>query len=368
MFRGELEEVAGDLQAGEIAQVYDHRGRPVGCGYCNPSSQIVVRLLTRGRAVPDQAWARKRLQAAVALRAQWLAGVSDLRLVHAEADWLPGLIVERMGGYLVVSPDTLGAEQVLLPWLLEDLTAMAERGVLLRATSPSRLHEGLGERIEMLSGSAPQGPVEVREGGISYQVDLLRGQKTGHYYDQRANRRLAASLAAGRRALDVFAYTGGFALAMAAEGADVTAVDSSEEAIALLGENAGRNGVAVQGVVANAFDYLRQAVAAGERYGLVVLDPPPFARGRQHLDAALRAYKEINLRALRLLEPDGLLVTASCSHAVSLDVFVSAVRSAAGDAGVAVRQLAVRGPDLDHPVRLEVPETDYLHLLLLQRT
>lgn len=367
MFRGELEEVPDDLRPGEIAQVYDHRGRPVGYGYCNPASQIVVRLLTRGRAVPDQAWARQRLQAAVALRERWLPGVSDMRLVHAEADWLPGLVVERMGGYVVVSPDTLGAEEVLLPWLADDLAQLAERGVLVRATSPSRQHEGLGERIEMLSGTVPDGPLTVREGGITYQVDLMRGQKTGHYYDQRANRQLAGSLAAGMRALDVFSYTGGFALAMAAQGARVTAVDSSEEAIALLADNAGRNGVEVQGIAANAFDYLRSAVASGERYGLVVLDPPPFARGRQHLDAALRAYKEINLRALRLLEPDGLLITASCSHAVSLDDFLSAVRSAAGDAGVAVRLLSVRGPDLDHPVRLEVPETDYLHLLLLQR-
>lgn len=367
VFRGELQEVPEDLGPGELAQVLDPRGRVLGCGYCNARSQIVVRLLTRGRAVPDRAWARERLAAAVELRRRWMPGETDVRLVHAEADFLPGLVVERMGGYVVVSPDTLGAEEVLLPWLREDLGALAEHGVLLRATAPSRAHEGMDTRVEMLSGTAPAAPVAVREGGRTYLVDILHGQKTGHYFDQRANRKVAGQLAAGRRALDVFAYTGGFALAMAAGGADVTSVDSSEEATLILAENAKRNGVSVQAITANAFDFLREAVQSGEKYGAVVLDPPPFARGRQHLESALRAYKEINLRAFRLLEPGGCLITASCSHAVSLDDFIWAVRTAAADAGISARILEVRGPDADHPVRLEVPETDYLHLLVLER-
>lgn len=367
MFRGEFTEIPSDLVPGEIVQVIDHRGRPVGAGYCNPASQITVRLLTRGRFLPDRAWARERLAAAVQFRQDLLPNETDVRLVHAEADFLPGLVVERMGGYIVVSPDTLGAEYVLVPWLLADLEALASRGVLLRATSPARAHEGLGPVVEMLAGEPPEGPITVREGDVVYELDLMLGQKTGHYFDQRANRMLTASIASGLRALDVFSYTGGFALQMARMGAVVTAVDSSEEAIRLLAENARKNSVQVQGIVANAFDHLRSAVRAGETYDLVVLDPPPFARGRQHLPAALRAYKEINLRALRLLRPGGYLVTASCSHAVSLDDFLGVVRSAAQDAQVAARILEVRGPDRDHPVRLEVPETDYLHLLVLQR-
>lgn len=367
VFRGEFTGIPDDLAQGEIVQVVDHRGRPVGAGYSNPASQITVRLLTRGRFLPDREWARERLSAAVEFRRALLPNETDLRLVHAEADFLPGLVVERMGGYIVVSPDTYGAEHVLLPWLLSDLESLASKGVLLRATSPVRVHEGLGTVVEMLAGEPPEGPITVREGEVVYELDLMLGQKTGHYFDQRANRMLAASMSSGLRALDVFSYTGGFALQMARMGAVVTAVDSSEEAIRLLGENARRNSVQVQGIVANAFDHLRSAVRAGDEYDLVVLDPPPFARGRQHLPAALRAYKEINLRALRLLKPGGYLFTASCSHAVSLDDFLGVVRSAAQDAQVAARLLEVRGPDRDHPVRLEVPETDYLHLLVLER-
>ncbi len=346
----------------------DSRGRTVGAGYVNPASGILVRLLTRGSALPSPDWAKGQFQRALQRRKALMGDVEDLRLVHSEADGLPGLVVERIGGYAVVSPDTLGAERVLLPWLLEEIEAAAPRGVILRAVAPIRQREGLAPRLEMLRGEAPEGPVIAREGDIRYAVDLFGGQKTGHYFDQRENRALCRSLGEGRRVLDVFSYTGGFAIAAALGGAgSVTAIESSGEAAAALSGNAALNGVTVEVREENAFDLLRQLVRDGERYDLVVLDPPPFARGRDHLEAALRAYKEINLRAMRLLAPGGYLLTASCSHAVSLGEFLAVIEDAAGDAGVPLTRLAVRGPAPDHPIRVEVPESDYLHLLALQR-
>jgi len=347
-------------------QVADAQGRPIGTGYANPASSIVVRLLRRGDRAPDAEWARGQLRAAVGRRDQELGAEADARLVHAEADGLPGLVLERMDGYAVVSPDTLGAEQVLLPWLLEDIAALGPRGVVLRGLAPSRLHEGLGQELRMLAGEPPGAPLEVREAGIGYVVDLMTGQKTGHYFDQRANRRRVSSLAAGRRVLDAFAYTGGFALQAAHAGArEVLAVESSGEACAALRRNAEHNRCDVAVLQENAFDALRRLSAARERFELVVLDPPPFARGRSSLPAALRAYKEINLRAMRLLPPGGVLCTSSCSHAVSADELVLTVRAAAADAGFTGRVLGLYGPDADHPVRLEIPETDYLHCLFL---
>lgn len=368
MFRGEFQDLPSDLAPAEIVQVADARGHLVGAGYLNPQSSILVRILTRGERLPDAAWAMERLHAAVARRRQEFGDDPDVRLVHAEADGLPGLVLERMGGYAVVSPDSLGAQEVLLPWLLDEIKALGPEGVVLRAVSPSRQHEGLGLDLRMLSGEAPKGPVELHEDGIVYLVDLLSGQKTGHYFDQRRNRRRVESLSHGRRVLDVFTYTGGFALHAARGGAsEVVAIDSSQEAVAGLRRNAEHNGLRVEAREANAFDALRALSQARERFDLVVLDPPPFARGRGHLPAALRAYKEINLRAMRLLPPGGILCTASCSHAVSQDDFVGAVRAAAGDAGFAGRILGMYGPDSDHPVRLEIPETDYLHCLLLAK-
>ncbi len=368
MFRGELRDVPDDVRPSEIVRIEDSRGRVVGAGYANPASNILVRILTRGEEVPTQDWAREMFRNALTRRLERMGDVPDLRLVHAEADRLPGLVVERIGGYAVVSPDTLGAEEVLMPWLLGEIEAIAPRGVVLRAIAPVRSREGLTSRLEMLRGAPPDGPVIAQEGDIRYEVDLFGGQKTGHYFDQRENRQLCGSLSEGRRVLDVFSYTGGFAIAAALGGArETTAVDSSAEALAALARNAERNGVSVGVREENAFDLLRQMVRDRERFDLVVLDPPPFARGKDHLDAALRAYKEINLRAMRLLSPGGWLLTASCSHAVSLGDFVAVVGAAAADAGVGLTRTAVRGPSPDHPVRVEVPETDYLHLLALQR-
>lgn len=368
IFRGEFEDLPGDLAPGEIVQVADRRGRLVGAGYLNPESSILVRILTRGEVVPDAAWARQRLRAAVARRVESLGGIEDARLVHAEADGLPGLVLERMAGYAVVSPDSLGAQEVLLPWLREEIASLGPAGVVLRGVSPSRQHEGLGLELRMLSGEPPRGPVEVREGEITYLVDLLAGQKTGHYFDQRRNRQRVGALSRDRRVLDAFAYSGGFALHAARGGArEVVAIDSSHEAVTALARNAERNGVAIEAREENAFDALRAASQARERFDLVVLDPPPFARGRAHVEAALRAYKEINLRAMRLLPPGGILCTASCSHAISHDDFIGALRAAAQDAGFGGRVLGVYGPDADHPVKIEIPETDYLHLALLVR-
>ncbi len=368
MFRGEFKEVPADLAPSEIVRVEDQRGHVVGAGYANPASGILVRILTRGGELPSQEWAEAQLLRALSRRAERLGDVADLRLVHAEADGLPGLVVERIGGYGVVSPDALGAEQILMPWLLPAIEKLAPNGTILRGIAPVRRKEGMDLRLEMLRGTPPAGPVVIHEEDIRYEVDLFGGQKTGHYFDQRENRALCRSLAAGRRVLDVFSYTGGFAIAAALGGASsVTAVESSETAVAAITRNAAANGVDVAVRAENAFDLLRQLVRERAAHDLVVRDPPPFARGKDHLEAALRAYKEINLRAMRLLAPGGYLLTASCSHAVSLGDFLAVVDDAASDAGVPLTRIAVRGPAPDHPVRVEVPETDYLHLVVLQR-
>lgn len=346
-------------------RVLGEGGAFLGTALWSPASTISLRQLTReDRPIDGDFW-RERIEAAARYREVLAPDATAYRLVHGEADRLPSLVVDRFGGHLVVQLLSAGLEA----FRAEIVAAVAERfrpaGILARNDVTVRTHERLEQSVELLAGSVPE-ELEVREGPIRYLVAPWSGQKTGAFLDQRENRQRAGALSRGR-ALDCFAYHGSFALHLATGAAEVVAVDSSGPALARAGENARLNGFGhVRAVEANAFDFLRAQEAAGERYDIVVLDPPAFAKRRDALAQALRAYKEINLRALRLLAPGGHLCTFSCSYHVSVADFRAMLRSAAADAGRPVRWLEARGQAADHPELLQVPESGYLKGAILQ--
>ena len=354
--------------------VLDAAGHPVGRGYYNPRPGIACRLLTGPGEVVDAALIRRRLAAALEYRrgAGLVPGDDGAyRLCWSEADGLPGLVVDRYGRVLVMQCLTLGMAR-LADAVVEALGALFEGQRVYRLDDPGAARV---EGFEPRRGWVPAGddsPVTVRvtEGDCALMVRLGAGHKTGLYLDQRENHRLVAAHAPGRRVLDAFAYTGAFACHALRVGArEALLIESSADAVEGARENLAANEVAARATIreANAFDELRALAAGHERFGLVVLDPPPFTRRKDALDAAARGYKEINLRGLRLLEPGGILATFSCSHHVTPELFESVCRAAAGDAGLTVRVLATLGQSRDHPVLLAVPETRYLTGLLLQR-
>ncbi|NLG83031.1 MAG: class I SAM-dependent rRNA methyltransferase [Firmicutes bacterium] len=368
VYEGEVAGLPEGVAPGELVDVFDARGRFLGRGYYNPASQIVARILTRKKETVDAAFFRRRLEVALAHRQRACPDLAAVRLVYGEGDLLPGLVVDRYGEYLVVQFLTMGMEvrrETILSLLVE---LLRPAGIRERSTGTGRKNEGLSPREETVYGTVPE-EVIVEENGLRYLVDLHHGQKTGHFLDQRENRAAAAALARGRRVLDCFCYTGAFGLAAALAGADeVLGVDFDEAALEVARRNAVLNGLAdrCEFVAANAFDFLRAAVEEGRQYDLVILDPPAFTKSKFRVEEALRGYKEINLRALRLLFPGGILVTCSCSHHVSYPLFQEVVQAAAADAGRRLRLLARRGHPADHPVLLGVPETEYLKCLILE--
>jgi 23S rRNA (cytosine1962-C5)-methyltransferase len=358
--------VPAEAPAGAV-QVVDEAGGRVGVALWSGASQIALRLLGRASVVPDATFWHERIAAAVQYRQQLAPEATAYRMIHGEADGLPSLVVDRFGEYLVVQLLSAGLEQFRAPILEALVETCAPAGILARNDVPVRKLEQLAEDIELLHGTVPE-EVEVREGDVVYLAAPWSGQKTGAFLDQRENRARAGALARGR-ALDCFSYHGSFALHLAGGADRVTAVDSSAEALARAERNAGLNGARgerIEFVEANAFDFLRAADDAKERYDTIVLDPPAFAKRRDALDKALRGYKELNLRALRILSPGGILCTFSCSYHVSRWVFREMLESAAADAGRPVRCLETRGQALDHPELLQVPESAYLKGAVLQ--
>jgi len=286
-------------------------------------------------------------------------------LIHGEADLLPSLVVDRYGDYLVVQALSQGMDR-LLPQVVEILTRLiAPRGILARNDPRARSLEGLEQRVEVLSGDVPDA-VAVREAGIEYDVDLRRGQKTGLFLDQRENREAAARYAGGRL-LDCFTYNGGFALKMAAHCTETIAFDISDDAIARVNANAARNGLTVDARVGNVFDELRGLERLHERFDTIVLDPPAFAKNKRAVANAQAGYKEINLRALKLLNPGGTLVTCSCSYNVNEAMFAEIVYEAAIDAQAHVTVTEKRMQGRDHPVLLGMPESYYLKCFILRK-
>jgi 23S rRNA (cytosine1962-C5)-methyltransferase len=364
IYRADVVEVRAS--SGDIVRVLGPRGRPEGWAFLSDRSQIALRMLSRGDAPVERADLRARLASALAFRDSLDIDSTACRLVHGESDLLPSLVVDRYGEYLVVQTLAQGMDRLLpeIVAMLAELTSPA--GILARNDARVRELEGLDRRVETVHGEVPP-TVTVREGAVELDADLWKGQKTGLFLDQRENR-VAASRYARGRLLDCFTYNGGFALALAPGCEQVTAVDSSADAVARTRENAARNNfTAIDVVSANVFDFLREREREGTRYDTVVLDPPAFARNKAAVPRAIAGYKEINLRALKLLEPGGHLVTCSCSYNVSETLFEDVLLAAAVDAGVPVTIVEKRMQARDHPVLLGVPETYYLKCFILRR-
>jgi 23S rRNA (cytosine1962-C5)-methyltransferase len=359
--------VEGTPGAGDVVDLATHDGRFVARGLWNPHSRIRVRLYAFDAATKlDDAFWRARIGAAVALRKD--LGLDDrsgaARLVNSEGDDLSGLIVDRYGDYLAVQVTALAMATRLEVFCDALEAAVAPRGILLRGAERGLAKlEGLALPDRLIRGTAPTGPIFVREHGLRFGVDLAEGQKTGYYLDQRDNRQAAARHARGRRVLDMFCYSGGFAVACAVSGGarSVLAVDASGRAVALARANAELNAATtVTAEESDAFDKLDALAAAGERFGMIVLDPPKFARSRAAADDALRAYHRINRVAVGLLEPGGILVTCSCSGSVTRDDFHRMLAGVAQRAGRPIQILESRGAAPDHPVSASCLEGEYL--------
>ena len=364
VYRSDVREVI-DAPAGAITLVRDEANTIVGKALYSAQSQIALRFLARGDMPIDEAFFRKRFQEADDLRSR--LGVDPLvsRRIYSEGDFLPGLIVDRYGDYLVVQSLTQGADRLQehVERILQD--RYQPRSIIFRNDSKVRELESL-PLLQSWSGEEPPVSVIIKEDGKEVEVALTAGQKTGSYLDQRENHQAARRYARGR-ALDGFCYGGGFALHLADVCDTVEAVDLSAPAVQLARSNAARNGLKNISVTeANVFDYLRELSARGEQYDTIVLDPPAFARNKESLDGALRGYKEINNRAMRLLKDGGVLVTCSCSYHVSESLFAEMLAVAARDAGCWLRVLERRIQSADHPVLMAVPETLYLKCFILE--
>lgn len=341
-------------------------GRALGWAFFSDRSEITLRMVSFGDEPLAPEFLRARVADAIAFRAGLAIDATAYRLVHGEADRLPSLVVDRYGDYLVLQALSQATDR-RLPEITQTLVDLLHpAGILARNDPRVRLLEGLEQRVETLYGTVPDA-IDVREGAVTYRVDLWRGQKTGLFLDQRENREAALRYAHGRL-LDAFSYAGGFALALAPRCASVLAVDISEEAVGRIRENATRNGLTtVEARAMNVFDELRELERTGARFDTIVLDPPAFAKNKAAVRKALSGYKEINLRALKLLVPGGYLITCSCSYNVGQELFVDVVSAAAADAGVEVSIVETRTQGRDHPILMNVPETHYLKCLILRK-
>jgi 23S rRNA (cytosine1962-C5)-methyltransferase len=350
---------------GDRVSVRGPRGHALGQALYSDASQIALRMLTDGDAEADDELIRRRLGAAVAYRQSLSIDATAYRLVHAEADLFPSLVVDRYGDYAVIQTLSQGTDRLapLVVATLQDL--IQPKGILARNDARTRELEGLERRVEVLAGDVPE-TIDVVENGISYLVDVRHGQKTGLFLDQRENRHAASRYARGRL-LDCFSYNGGFALTLGRTCTETIAIDISEDAVAHVRENAARNSVTIDARVGNVFDELRGLERLRERFDTIVLDPPAFAKNKAAVAKAVSGYKEINLRALKLLNPGGTLVTCSCSYHVNEAAFAELVYEAAVDARVHVSVVEKRMQGRDHPVLLGVPETYYLKCFILRR-
>jgi 23S rRNA (cytosine1962-C5)-methyltransferase len=364
IFRSDIER-AKQLPAGAVVRVVGLTGKPLGFAFWSSRSEIRLRLFDRGTEL-SPTFLEERLAAALAFRAQLAPDAETYRLVHGEGDRLPSLVVDRYGDYLVVQTLSQGTERLKDRIVSVLLELLKPAGILERNDPRVRALEGLASTVGLLHGSVPE-KVDVREGDVVFEADLWRGQKTGLFLDQRENHLMARGYARGR-VLDAFSYNGGFGLQVARGAEAVISVDLSAEALATVGANAARNGLAnVTTRDANVFDVLRQYDDAGERFDTVILDPPAFAKSKDAAEKARRGYKEINLRALKILKPGGHLVSCSCSYHVHEAEFEEILAAAAVDAGATVTVVEKRRQARDHPVVLGVPETYYLKCFVLRK-
>ena len=353
---------------GDLVQVKDHRQRFLGVGFYNSKSKIAVRVLSPERLEVNQAFFEERIRAALAVRQRHLPGATSFRVVNAESDLLSGLIVDKYEDVLVVQTSSLGMDQ-RKPMILAALQAIfSPRAVVERNEASARKFEGLPDANGLLAGSL-EGPVMITLNGLGFEVDVLGGHKTGLYLDQQVNYQRVAALARGGQVLDCFSFLGGFGLHAARAGAEhVHLLDQSADAIAAATRNAAANGLAEKcsAEAVNVFDWLKAQTVTHPhekpipRWDLIVLDPPSFTRNRASVPDALRGYKEIHLRALKLLKTGGTLATFCCSHHVNAGLFQDTLLSAAFDARKVLRRVATYSQSPDHPIIPMIPETEYL--------
>ncbi|HTW54705.1 MAG TPA: class I SAM-dependent rRNA methyltransferase [Stellaceae bacterium] len=363
----QMDAAAKALAPGGLVTLKRADGRPLGVAMFNPHTLLAARLLDRDAARPiGRRFLLRRLERALKLREQ-LYREPYYRLVHAEADGLPGLVIDRFGKVLVVQANAAGMDR-LQPVIIEALGALlAPEAIVLRNDSPARALEGLESEVRVALGTVA-GPVPVEENGVTFAADLLGGQKTGWFFDQRDNRGFVAGLSRGARVIDLYCYSGGFAVAAACAGAvSVTGIDRSEGALALAADAARRNGA---GDIcdfrrAEIFAEAASLAATGERFDVVIADPPAFARSRRDVPAALRGYRKLARLAAGVAAPGGIVFLASCSHNVPAADFVEAARRGLADAGRTGRMLREAGAGPDHPVHMALPESAYLKSLTL---
>lgn len=359
VFSNEIQSVTGEPAPGEIVRVVDWKGKLLGTAFFNPRSLIAARIAARGEAAVDDSFLRARVEAALRLRERIGEGSTACRLIHGESDLLPGLIVDRYGDYCVIQNFCLGMER-FLPLICDILESLLRpKGIVERNDSGLRALEGLEERKGVLRGHP--GPAPITEDGIAYTVDLLEGQKTGFFLDQRLNRSAIRRYAKGAEVLDCFCNDGGFALNAACGGAaHVEGVDISATAVRRAAANAAANGAAerVAFTEADVFEHLRKR--EGKKFGLVILDPPSFAKNRKSVTAAKRGYRELHDLALKLIPAGGFLATASCSHHIFEETFLDIVQASARHAGRGLTLLEWHGASPDHPVLPAMAETKYL--------
>lgn len=370
LFSGAIERVKGKPANGDIVRLLNDKGIFMAYGFYNAQSRVALRLLEWNESVEiDEEWYRKRVATAVTSRSEILnADNNTCRLIFSEADYLPGLIVDKYADYLAVQVLTSGIER-MMPVIIDELQKLLKpTGIFDKSDAASRAHEGLETTNQVLAGKHPPEIVEVIENGIRYGINIAEGQKSGFYCDQRDNRRIVAARAKGKRVLDCFCYTGGFTLNALKNGASsVTSVDSSALAIETLKNNIELNKLDISKHTAVQSDVNKQLRALreeGEKFDIVVLDPPKYAPSRSALDKAMRAYKDLNRLGMLLLESGGLLATFSCSGAMDIDTFKQVLAWAALDAGKEVQFINQFCQPEDHPVRASFPEGEYLKGLL----
>jgi 23S rRNA (cytosine1962-C5)-methyltransferase len=366
VYATEVLKLFGEPADGDVISLKDGRDRLIGSAIYNGKSQIIARRFSRQRQELDADFFQRRIAQAVAYREQRRIDPRMARLVWSESDGLPGLIVDRYGPHLVLQTLTRAMDD-RLPLIVETLrNSLAPETIIERNDAPIRRAEGMDLRTGMLHGERP-GAVSIEMGGVTFQVNLLEGQKTGFYLDQTANYHAVARVAEGRSVLDCFANQGAFALMCARHGATrVTAVEISADQVALIARNAEANALAIEPVEANVFDFLKNAENSGAQWDLIILDPPSFTKSKGKLHDALRGYKEIHLRALKLLSPQGLLATFCCSHHVDAALFKNVILEAAVDARKTLRQIETYSQAADHPILLGIPETEYLKGFLFE--
>lgn len=368
VFSGAIDQIDDDYQSGDLVKVFSSYGKFLGQGYLNPRSQIAIRILSFDEGEINAGFFEKKIQEALQLRERFLtADTNAYRLIHAEGDFLPGLIVDRYGDYLVMQVLTAGMEKwkTTLVGILQKLTKV--KGIFEKDDSEWREWEGLEKRVGKLWGQEPPDFVEILENGIHFVVDIHKGQKTGFFLDQRANRRLIQEISREKRVLNCFSYSGGFSVyAMKGGASQVVSVDSSEEALNTARVNFEKNGFKIlpQDLVCeDVFDYLRNS---RQEFDVIVLDPPAFCKNKNQIMQASRGYKDINMWAMKHLVKGGLLYTASCSSYIEPDLFQKIIFGAAKDVRKNVRILAKTSHSFDHPINIYHPEGEYLKGLLCE--